>query len=92
MNNLQGLAGDERVSGHPQPHRGNRSLASVLRRFVYHHPIYSTSAVRAQARHGEIDGAQGVHFCGAYWGYGFHEDGVKSGLAVAHRVRSEVHA
>ena len=58
----------------------------VLRSFVYHHPIYSPEAVRAQARHSEIDGRNGVHFCGAYWGWGFHEDGVKSGLAVVRNL------
>lgn len=60
----------------------------IVRRFVYHHPIHSTAAVRAQARHAEIDGAHGVHFCGAYWSYGFHEDGVRSGLTVAERLGS----
>ena len=66
--------------------------ARVLRSFVYHHPIFSTEAVEAQARHASIDGNGGVHFCGAYWGYGFHEDGVKSGLAVVEHIRSEVFA
>jgi len=85
MNRLQGLAArrDYFVTL-------NRSAeidpAQVLRSFVYHHPIYSAEAVRAQARHGEIDGRNGVHFCGAYWGYGFHEDGVQSGLAVARNL------
>ena len=58
----------------------------VLRRLVYHHPIFGVDSFRAQARHGEIDGVGGVHFCGAYWGYGFHEDGVKSALAVLPRL------
>ncbi len=62
----------------------------VLKRFVYHHPIYSTAAVAAQKRHAEIDGVAGVHFCGAYWGYGFHEDGVKSALAVLEHMPVEV--
>lgn len=66
--------------------------AHVLKRFVYHHPVYSTAAVAAQRRHAEIDGVAGVHFCGAYWGFGFHEDGVKSALAVLEHVPSEVTA
>lgn len=66
--------------------------ARVLRKFVYHHPVYSTRAVAAQRRHAEIDGAHGVHFCGAYWGYGFHEDGVNSALAVLARLPAEVAA
>ncbi len=51
-----------------------------LGRFKYSHPAYSGAAVRAQARHGEISGQNRTHYCGAYWGYGFHEDGVKSAL------------
>lgn len=62
----------------------------ILRRFTYHHPIFSPEAVRSQERHGEIDGTHGVHFCGAYWRYGFHEDGVLSGLRVAERIAAEV--
>lgn len=56
----------------------------VLAKFHYEHPLYTPAAVAAQARHGEISGiAQRTHYCGAYWGYGFHEDGVKSAVAVA---------
>ena len=54
----------------------------VLRRLTYHHPLFTPEGISAQERHGEIDGVNGVHFCGAYWGYGFHEDGVRSALAV----------
>jgi uncharacterized protein len=62
----------------------NRSEAidpeQVLRRFEYDHPIYTREGVAAQARHGEISGARRTHYCGAYWGWGFHEDGVLSAL------------
>ena len=54
----------------------------ILRRITYHHPLYTAAAVSAQSRHAEISGPRRTHFCGAYWGYGFHEDGVKSALAV----------
>jgi len=64
----------------------------VLARFTYHHPLYSRAAFAAQERHAEIDGRYGVHFCGAYWGYGFHEDGVRSAEAVLARIGSEVPA
>lgn len=60
--------------------------AAVLARFTYHHPIYSRAAFAAQARHAEIDGVHGVHFCGAYWGNGFHEDGMSSAEAVLARI------
>lgn len=51
-----------------------------LAQFNYSHPAYSTASVKAQSRHGEISGVNRTHYCGAYWGYGFHEDGVKSAL------------
>lgn len=66
--------------------------ARILARFTYHHPIYSRATLAAQAHHAEIDGAHGVHFCGAYWGYGFHEDGVRSAESVLARLRSAVPA
>jgi len=50
--------------------------------YVYHHPQYTLAAPAAQQRHGEISGRNRTHYCGAYWGYGFHEDGVKSALAA----------
>ncbi len=56
--------------------------ATVRLRTVYHHPVYTAAAVAAQKRHDEISGVNRTHFCGAYWSYGFHEDGVKSALAV----------
>ncbi|MEO8497386.1 MAG: FAD-dependent oxidoreductase [Planctomycetota bacterium] len=55
----------------------------VLRTFTYHHPAYSRESISAQRRFMEISGQNRTHFCGAYWGYGFHEDGVNSALAVA---------
>ncbi len=55
----------------------------VIDKFVYEHPIYSPAAVAAQQRHAEVSGVNRTHFCGAYWGYGFHEDGVKSAIRVA---------
>jgi len=56
--------------------------ARVIGRYVYDHPVYTSQAVAAQARRREINGARHTYYCGAYWGYGFHEDGVKSALAV----------
>jgi predicted NAD/FAD-binding protein len=54
----------------------------ILARLNYHHPVFTDAAFRSQKRWAEISGKNGVHFCGAYWGYGFHEDGVKSALKV----------
>lgn len=55
----------------------------VLARFTYAHPQYSLEAVAAQARADELLGAHHSYYCGAYWGNGFHEDGVVSALRVA---------
>jgi len=52
--------------------------AQVLGAYTYHHPVYTAAAVAAQRRRPEIDGARRTYYCGAYWGYGFHEDGVNS--------------
>lgn len=57
----------------------------VIRRIHYAHPVFTGDGVRAQARVREISGQNRTHFAGAYWGWGFHEDGVRSGLAVAER-------
>jgi predicted NAD/FAD-binding protein len=54
----------------------------VLGRYEYSHPVFNPSARQAQLRREEISGREGIHFCGAYWGYGFHEDGLNSALAV----------
>ncbi|MCM2333752.1 MAG: FAD-dependent oxidoreductase [Anaeromyxobacteraceae bacterium] len=62
------------------------SPSKVIRRMTYHHPVYTPESVQAQRRHGEIDGVGGTHFCGAYWSYGFHEDGVQSALRVCRKL------
>ncbi len=64
----------------------NRSAAidpaRILYRTTYHHPVFTEASVAAQARRAEISGVNRTGYCGAYWSYGFHEDGVNSGLAV----------
>ena len=64
----------------------NRSAAidpaRILYRTTYHHPVFTEASVAAQARRAEIRGVNRTGYCGAYWSYGFHEDGVNSGLAV----------
>ncbi len=51
---------------------------SVIARMDYAHPVFTPASVSAQARHGELHAGGRVFFCGAYWGYGFHEDGLRS--------------
>jgi predicted NAD/FAD-binding protein len=59
---------------------------SVLRRISYAHPVFDNAAIAAQGRLAELQGRSHVWFCGAWTGYGFHEDGLKSGQQVAERI------
>jgi len=52
--------------------------AKVLKTLSYHHPVYLPAGVAAQKSRGEISGVNRTGYCGAYWRYGFHEDGVVS--------------
>ena len=65
----------------------NRSNAidprRILRRMSYEHPVYTHASVAAQARKPEIQGRRRVWFAGAYWGWGFHEDGMRSAVELA---------
>ena len=82
MNLLQGIDAPE-----PFVVTLNRSLSidpeRVLRRLHYHHPVYTREAVAAQQRKAEIQGIHRTWFAGAYWGWGFHEDGLRSAVEVA---------
>jgi predicted NAD/FAD-binding protein len=60
--------------------------AKVLRRFNYDHPVYTAAGVAAQGRRAEVSGVHRTHYCGAWWGWGFHEDGVASGLRVCEEL------
>ena len=61
----------------------------ILARMHYQHPLFTPAAVAAQARHGEINGVNRTWYCGAYWGNGFHEDGVVSALRVVEGLGAE---
>ena len=55
----------------------------VIKEIHYMHPIYTIDAMNSQQRWDQISGKNRIHYCGAYWGNGFHEDGVKSAIKVA---------
>jgi len=57
--------------------------ATVQGRFDYAHPVFDLAAIEAQKRLPAIQGQRRTYFCGAWAGYGFHEDGLASGLAAA---------
>ena len=88
LNRLQGIERPEQycVTLNPGLDLDERA---VLRKLVYTHPLYTRAAIAAQARWAEISGANRTHYCGAYWFYGFHEDGLRSALRVARALGVE---
>ncbi len=64
----------------------NIDPSKVLGRFRYSHPVYSIEAISAQQRWREINGTDRTWYCGAWWGNGFHEDGVNSAVRVAQEL------
>jgi predicted NAD/FAD-binding protein len=87
MNRLQSLRAEEEFCV-----TLNRTAAidpeRIIRTIDYSHPVYTPAGVAAQSRHAEISGRNRTHYCGAYWGWGFHEDGVNSALRVAREIGS----
>ncbi len=85
MNRLQSLRADREFCV-----TLNRTAAidpeQIIRTIRYAHPVYTPAGVAAQSRHHEISGRNRTHYCGAYWGWGFHEDGVQSALRVAREL------
>lgn len=63
----------------------------VLRRLTYDHPLFTPAGIVAQQRHHEISGVHRTHYCGAYWRYGFHEDGVVSAMVAVQRFEETCH-
>ena len=62
----------------------------VIETIQYSHPIFTGAGIAAQGRWAEVSGARRTHYCGAYWGFGFHEDGVASALRVCERFGEEL--
>lgn len=80
MNRLQGLDCKEDVFVTLNPHIEARGIMAEI---DYDHPQFSRAALRAQARLGELQGRGNLWYCGAWFGHGFHEDGLASAIAVA---------
>jgi predicted NAD/FAD-binding protein len=59
----------------------------IIKRITYHHPFFSSKAVAAQKRQADINGVRRTYYCGAYWRFGFHEDGVVSALNALEHFR-----
>lgn len=81
MNMLQGIESGETYCVSLNQSQGI-DPARVIRRIDYEHPLFTPGRDHAQSRHGSLIRRRGISYCGAYWGFGFHEDGVRSALAV----------
>lgn len=89
MNRLQGIDPDRPLFVTLNPSRPPRDDL-VFGRFAYDHPQYDHAAIRAQASLAAIQGARRTRFCGAWTRYGFHEDGLVSGLEAAETLGAVV--
>jgi predicted NAD/FAD-binding protein len=61
----------------------------ILHEVQYHHPVYLPSGVQAQRRHREVNGVCRTYYSGAYWRYGFHEDGVVSAMQALEHFEAD---
>ncbi|MGN6465374.1 MAG: NAD(P)/FAD-dependent oxidoreductase [Rhizobiaceae bacterium] len=82
MNRLQSLPGDLPLFVTLYP-AAEPETGKVLHREIYEHPVFDGAAMRAQRQIWSLQGVHNTWFCGAYFGAGFHEDGLQAGLAVA---------
>lgn len=80
MNRLQAIPGETPYFVTLNPHR---PPARIRHSETYHHPVIDTAAIAAQQELWALQGQRNTWFCGAYFGAGFHEDGLQAGLAVA---------
>jgi predicted NAD/FAD-binding protein len=85
MNSLQHLPCQEQIIVTLNPLKEPRDEL-IYRRFSYQHPVFDSAALAAQKLLWSLQGQQRTWYCGSYFGYGFHEDGIQSGLAVAEQL------
>jgi predicted NAD/FAD-binding protein len=85
MNKLQNLNADTNYFVTLNPSQLPKE-DTILRSFIYHHPVFDHYAIASQKRLWDLQGKQRLWFCGSYFGYGFHEDGLQAGLAVAEEL------
>jgi len=88
LNRLQPLPWEQPVIVSLNPVR-EIDRKHVMGEFDYSHPVFDQDAIRAQAALARLQGQRDTWYCGAWMGYGFHEDGLKSGLAVGRQLLVE---
>jgi predicted NAD/FAD-binding protein len=58
----------------------------IIKRVEFTHPFYNMKTINAQKYLSELQGINNSYFCGSYFGYGFHEDGINSGIKIANKL------
>lgn len=81
MNMLQGIESNHTYNVSLNQTQ-NIAPDKIIRKIKYHHPVFKPGRDSAQSQHHRMIRRRGISYCGAYWGYGFHEDGVRSAIAI----------
>ena len=89
MNILQSLDCDETFCVTLNDHQ-SVDKSKVLKKIIYHHPLFTVKGIEAQKRKLEISGVNNTYYCGAYWHNGFHEDGVASAIEVCKHFGEQI--
>ncbi|MFN0192160.1 MAG: NAD(P)/FAD-dependent oxidoreductase [Aestuariivirga sp.] len=85
MNRLQSLAGKDNIFVTLNPQKA-AAPGTLIRSMMYRHPLFSPGSLAAQEKLWNLQGRRRTWFCGAWFGSGFHEDGLQAGLAVAEQL------
>lgn len=89
MNSLQNLSLKSNVFTSLNSHY-KIDHSKILIERIYYHPIFTASSVAAQQKKHQIDGQHATFYTGAYWGWGFHEDGARSAADISQLIRAQV--
>ena len=85
MNKLQNLNTNEDIFVSLNP-SCRPEIGKTIKKIIYHHPLFDFKTFKAQKEIQMIQGERNIWFCGAYLGYGFHEDGINSGIKIANKL------
>jgi len=89
MNRLQDVS-DKRNYFVSVDYRGDIDPAKLHWQHTYHHPCFTETAIRSQERLPQLNTEGPIHFCGSYFGYGFHEDALRSGVELANTIKNQL--
>ena len=85
MNKLQNIDSKKNIFVTLNPSM-KPSKETIIKRIIYDHPVYNLKTFKTQKKIKLIQGKNNIWYCGAYLGYGFHEDGIKSGLDIVNQI------